>query len=131
MDDIRDSAAFAVSQLGWEKLKELKLKVITAFGAGQDVFGSFQPAMGKAYAMHVYHYSSISLSVGRLTKINSDCCNTINSYHGRPGKSSLVSLFYAIKIATIKSVLVALGSPTESEHRLLLDIVSTAYTVHC
>ena len=93
MDDIRDSASFAVSQLGWEKLKELQLKVVTAFVAGQDVFGSFQPAMGKAYAMHVYHYSSISLSVVRLTKINSDCCNVINSYHGRPGKSSLVSLF--------------------------------------
>ena len=61
-----------------------------------------------------------SLSVGRLTKINRDCCNAINSYHGRPGKSSLVSLFYAIKIAIIKTAFVALGSPTESEHRLLL-----------
>ena len=50
-----------------------------------------------------------SLSVGRLTKINSDCCNAINSYHGRPGKSSLVSLFYAIKVSTIKSAFVALG----------------------
>ena len=29
-----------------------------------------------------------SLSVGRLTNINSDCCNAINSYHGL-GKSSL------------------------------------------
>ena len=39
----------------------------------------------------------------------------------RPGKSSLVSLFfYGIKVATIKSTFVALGSPTESEHRLLL-----------
>ena len=38
MDDIRDSAAFAVSQLGWERLKELQLKVITAFVVGQDVF---------------------------------------------------------------------------------------------
>ena len=32
MDDIRYSAAFAVSQLGWEKLKELQLKVITGSG---------------------------------------------------------------------------------------------------
>ena len=60
-----------------------------------------------------------SLSVGRLTKINSDCYNAINSYHGRTGKSSLASLFYAIKVATIKSAFVALESPTESEHRLL------------
>ena len=35
MDDIRD---FAVSQLGWEKLKELQLKVITAFVAGSGCF---------------------------------------------------------------------------------------------
>ena len=109
MDDIRDSAAFAVSQLGWEKLKELQLKVITAFVASQNVFGSFQPAMGKAYAMHVYLYSSISLSDGRLTKIYSDCCNTINSYRGRLCKSSVVSMFYAIKVATIKSALWPLG----------------------
>jgi len=34
------------------------LKVITPFVAGQDVFASFQPAMGKP-AMHAYHYSSI------------------------------------------------------------------------
>ena len=60
MDDIRDSAAFAVLQLGWEKLKELQLMVIIAFVAGQDVYvGSFQPAMEKSYPMHVYHYSSI------------------------------------------------------------------------
>ena len=68
--------------------------------------------MGKAYAMHVYHLTAII----------------------RPGKSSLVSLFYAIKVATVKSAFVVLGSPTESEHRLLLllgDIISTAYTVHC
>ena len=38
MDDIRDSAAFAESPLGWEMLKELQLKFITAFVAGQDVF---------------------------------------------------------------------------------------------
>ena len=63
MDDIRDSAAFVVSQLGWEKLKELQLKVITAFVTGQDVFAVRPTAMGKAYAMHVYHYSSI-ISIG-------------------------------------------------------------------
>ena len=59
MDDMRDSAAIAVSQLGWEKLKELQLKVITTFVAGQDVFASFQLAMGKAHTMYVYHYSLI------------------------------------------------------------------------
>ena len=52
-----------------------------------------------------------SLLVGRLTKINSHCCNAINSYHGRPGKPSLISLFfYTIKVATIKSAFVALGN---------------------
>ena len=56
MDDIRDSAAFAVSQLGWEKLKELKLPHLLPV---RMFLRSFQPAMGKAYAMHVYHYSSI------------------------------------------------------------------------
>ena len=74
-----------------------------------------------------------SLSVGRLTKINSDCCNAIYSYHGRPGKSSLVSLFYAIRVATIKCF-VAL-SPTESEHRLLLLLgileISSPQPIQC
>ena len=48
MDDIRDSAAFAVSQLGWEKLKELQLKVITAFVASQDVFAVLPTGYGKS-----------------------------------------------------------------------------------
>ena len=48
MDDIRDSAAFAMSQLGWEKLKELQLKVITAFVAGRDVFAVLPTGYGKS-----------------------------------------------------------------------------------
>ena len=48
MDDIRYSTAFAVSQLGWEKLKELQLKVITTFVAGQDVFSVLPTDYGKS-----------------------------------------------------------------------------------
>ena len=93
-----------------EKLKELQLKVITAFVAGQDVFVVLSTAMEKKLMLCMPTTTlRSSLSVGRLTKINSDCCNAINSYHGRPDKSSLVSLFYAIKVATIKSAFVALG----------------------
>ena len=53
----------------------------------------------------------------------------------RPSKSSLVSLFYVIKVATIKSAFVALGSPTESEHRLLLLLgifeISSPQPIQC
>jgi len=35
MNEIRDLTAFAINQLGWEKLKDLQLKVITALVAGQ------------------------------------------------------------------------------------------------
>ena len=105
-------------QLGWEKLlKELQLKVITAFVAGQDVLRPSNRLWEKLMLCMSTTTLRSSLSVGKLTKINSDCCNAIKSYHG---KSSLVSLFYAIKVATIKSAFVTLGSPTESEHRLLL-----------
>jgi len=41
----------------------------------QDVFECFQPAMGKPYAMHAYHYSSTISSVERL--------RVIVTYHGR------------------------------------------------
>ena len=51
------------------------------------------------------------------------------------GKSRLVSLFYAIKVATIKSAFVSLGSPTESEHRLLLLLgileISSPQPIQC
>ena len=56
-----------------------------------------------------------------------------------PGKSSVVSLFYAIKVSTIKSAFVALGSPTESpteserRFRLLLGIleISSPQPIQC
>ena len=117
-----------MSQLGWEKSKELKLKVITVFVAGQDVFAVLPTGYGKSlcYAClpllfdHLYQLEdsqrSIVIVVTPLTAIT------------RIGKSSLVSLFYAIKVVTIKSAFMALGSPTESEHRLLLllgNIIST------
>ena len=81
MDDIRDSAAFAVSQLGWKKLKELQLKVITAV---RMFLRSFQPAMGKSlcYAClqllfdHLYQLEdsqrSIVIVVTPLTAIMED-----------------------------------------------------------
>ena len=134
MDDMR-FCCFHVSQLGWEKLKELQLNVVTAFVAGQDVFAVLPTGYGKSLCFaclqllfdHLYQLEdsqgSIVIVVTPLTAII------------RPGKSSLVSLFfYGIKVPTIKSTFVALGSPTESEHRLLLllgGIISTAYTVHC
>ena len=96
-------------QLGWEKLKELQLKVITALVAGQDIFAVLPTGYGNSlcYAClpllfdHLYQLEdsqrSIVIVVMPLTAII------------RPGKSSLVSLFYAIKLATIKSASVALG----------------------
>ena len=115
-----------MSQLGWEKLKELQLNVITAFVAGLGVFAVLPTGYGKSLCFACQledSQGSIVIVVMPLTAII------------RPVKSSLVSLFfYGIKVATIKFTFVALGSPTESEHRLLLllgGIISTAYTVHC
>ena len=124
-----------MSQLGWEKLKELQLKVITAFVASQDIFAVLSTGYGKSlcYAClpllfdHLYQLEDSQRSI--VIVVTPSPLTAIT----RPGKSSLVSLFYAIKVATIKSVFMAL-SPTQSEHRLLLllgDIISTAYTVHC
>ena len=85
MDDIRDSAAFfTVSQLGWEKLKELQLKVITAIVASLDVFAVLPTGYGKSlcYASlpllfdHLYQLkdsqSSIVIVVTPLTAIMED-----------------------------------------------------------
>ena len=47
MDDVRDAACVATG------LGKVEGVAITVFVASQDVFSSFQPAMGKAYAMHV------------------------------------------------------------------------------
>ena len=82
--DIRDSAALAVSQLGWEKLKELQLKAITAFVAGQDIFAVLPTDYGKSlcYAclplLFDHHYQledsqrSIVIVVTPLTAVMED-----------------------------------------------------------
>ena len=130
MDDIRDSAAFAVSQLGWEKLKELQLKVTTAFVASQDVLRSFQPAMGKSLC-----YACLPLRFDHLYQLEDSPRSiviVVTPLIAIIGKSSLVSLFYAIKEATIKSVFVALGHllNQSTDFSNFGDIISTAYTVH-
>jgi len=76
MDEIRNTAAFAVNKL--HELGEVEgvavLKVITAFVAGQDVFASFQPATENL--MHAFHYSSI---VSISWKTHSDHCYVIKA----------------------------------------------------
>ena len=96
MDDMSYSAAFAVLQLGREELKELQLKVITAFVAGLDVFAVLPTGYGKnlCYAClpllfdHLYQLEDLQRSIVIVV--------TPLAAIIRPGKSSLVSLFYAI-----------------------------------
>ena len=76
IDDIRDSAAFAVLPLGWEMLKELQLKVITSFVASQDFFCGPSNLLWEKLMLCM---STTTLQSGRLTKINSDCCNAITA----------------------------------------------------
>ena len=130
MDDIRDSAAFAVSQLGWKKLKELQLKVITAFVASQDVFAVIPTGYGKSLC-----YACLPLLFDHLYQLEDSQRSiviVVTPLIAIIGKSSLVSLFYAIKEAIIKSAFVALGHllNQSTDFSNFGDIISTAYTVH-
>ena len=79
MDDMR-FRCFCCVATGLGEVKELQLKVITALVAGQDNFAFLPTGCGKSLAMLCMSTTTLrsSLSVGRLTKINSDCCNSFH-----------------------------------------------------
>ena len=69
----------------YDSLKELQLKVITSFLAGNDVFAVLPMGYGKSLCYACY-YLITSIDYRGFTEISSDCCYPTHSYNGRPGK---------------------------------------------
>ena len=86
MDGIRDAAAFAVVT-GLGEVEGFAIEGYYCICSRSGCFCS--PSIWLREKLMLCMSTTTlqsSLSVGRLTKNNSDCCNAINSYHGTPGK---------------------------------------------
>ena len=86
---VRVSATFAAKSLDYEKLKDLQMEVILSLVMGKDVFAILSTGYGKSLC-----YASLPLCINPQR----NCCDTIDSYNGRPGKSNEAKLLHKLNV---------------------------------